>query len=187
LFTVADRDGADLVLMGWGEDRLWDAARAERPIDELTNSLPCDFLVLKDRGLDTSRVLLPTVGGHNSELSAEVAALLEETGDTEVSLLRIVASEDEREGGERFLEDWAADHGLEDAERIVRVSGDVEATIESEMDDYTLLLLGASEQGLLSRLVRNTLHMDVINDTKSSVIVAERATDRSLWRRLFGR
>jgi len=187
LFNVADRDGADLVLMGWGEDRLWDAARAERPIDELTNRLPCDFLVLKDRGLDTSRVLLPTIGGHNSDLSAEVAAVLQETGDTEVSLLRIVSSEDERESGERFLADWAADHGLEDAELVVRVSGDIEATIESEMEEYTLLLLGASEQGLLSRLVRNTLHMDVINDTGASVIVSERATDRSLWRRLFGR
>jgi len=30
------------VLMGWGEDQLWNAARAERPIDELTNQLPCD-------------------------------------------------------------------------------------------------------------------------------------------------
>jgi nucleotide-binding universal stress UspA family protein len=173
--------------MGWGENSLWDAARAERPLNELTNRITCDFLVHKDRGLDTSKILLPTVGGPNSGLSAEIVTALADGGGTEVTVLHVVDSEDEREAGERFLADWTADHGLVDAEQVVEVSDDVEETIEAKMEEHTLLFVGASEQGLLSRLVRNTLHFDLINETEDSVVIAERATQRSLWRRLFGR
>ncbi|QCC49816.1 formate/nitrite transporter family protein [Halapricum salinum] len=187
LFTVAGRDEADLVVMGWGEDRLWDAARAEQPLEELTNSLPCDFLVVDDEGMDSSQILLPTVGGPNSDLSAEVVAALQSVEETEVTLLYVVDDPAEIEDGEQFLSDWAADHGLEDAEIVVDDSGDVEAAIEREAAAHTMVFLGASERGLLARLVRNTLHMDILDDVESSVVIAERATRRSLWRRLFGR
>jgi formate/nitrite transporter FocA (FNT family)/nucleotide-binding universal stress UspA family protein len=187
LFSVAKRDDADLVVMGWGEDRLWDAARAERPLEELANRLPCDFLVVDDEGLDSSRILLPTIDGPNSSLSAEVAAALQSVGDTEVTLLHVVDDAENVAAGERFLEDWAADHGLEDADIVVDDSGQIEATIEREAEDYTMLVLGASERGLLARLVRNTLHLDILDDVECSIVIAERATKRSLWSRIFGR
>jgi formate/nitrite transporter FocA (FNT family)/nucleotide-binding universal stress UspA family protein len=187
LFTVADRDEADLVVMGWGTDRLWDAARAEKPLEELTNRLPCDFLVVDDSGLDTSRILLPTVGGPNSSLSAEIVAALQSVDGVEVTLLHVVDGPEEAEDGEQFLSAWAADHGLKDAELIVDDSGEIEAAIEREAGDHTMLFLGASERGLLSRLVRNTLHIDILEDVECSVVIAERATKRSLRRRLFGR
>jgi len=187
LFTIADRDEADLVVMGWGEDRLWDAARAERPIGELTNRLPCDFLIVDDQGIDTSRILLPTIGGPNAELSAEVAAALQSVRDTEVTLLYVADGPEDVEDGEQFLENWAIDHGLEDAEILVDESGEIEATIEREAKDHTMLILGASERGVLARLVRNTLHLDILDEVDASVVIAERSNGRSLWRRLFGR
>jgi formate/nitrite transporter FocA (FNT family)/nucleotide-binding universal stress UspA family protein len=187
LFSVAERDGADLVVMGWGEDRLWDAARAEQPLEELTNRLPCDFLVVDDEGLDASRILVPTVGGPNSSLGAEVVAALQSVEAVEVTLLHVVDDPDAVEEGERFLKDWAADHGLEDATILVDDSGDIEATIEREATEHTMLILGASERGLLARLVHNTLHLDILTDVECSVVIAERSTRRSLWRRLFGR
>ncbi|QSG09626.1 Nucleotide-binding protein, UspA family [Halapricum desulfuricans] len=187
LFTIADRDDADLVVMGWGEDRLWDAARAERPIGELTNRLPCDFLIVDDQGIDTSRILLPTLGGPNAELSAEVASALQSVGDTEVTLLYVADGPEDAEDGQQFLENWAIDHGLEDAEMIVDESGEIEAAIEREAEDHTMLFLGASERGVLARLVRNTLHLDILDEVEASVVIAERSNGRSLWRRLFGR
>ncbi|KTG09703.1 formate transporter [Haloprofundus marisrubri] len=187
IFAVADRTRADLVLMGWGVNDLWSAARAERPLDELANKLPCDFLILSDRGLDTSRVLLPTAGGPDSDLSAEVARTLRETDGSEISLLHVVDSASDRDQGEQFLTEWAADHDLGDAELVVDDGGDIEGAIAREAADNTLVIVGATERGLLSRLVAGSLNLKVLSDLDCSVLLAERPTERSLLSRLFGR
>ena len=187
VFDRARRTRPDLVVMGWGSDRLWTAARAERPLDELTNRLPSDFLVVKDRGLDPSRVLLPTAGGPDSDLNAGVARTLRATADADVSLLHVVDGPGEREAGERFIEEWAAERDLGDARSVVDDGGDIEAAIEREAADHTLVLIGATERGMIARLVTESLHLDVVNDVNASVVLAERPTERSLRQRLFGR
>ncbi len=187
VFDAAREHDADQVVMGWGGDRPWAAGRAEQPLDELAHDLPCDFLVLKDRGYDPSRILLPTAGGPDSDLSAEVARALRSATGASIDLLHVVDDESERDAGEAFLTEWAADHDIGDAVLTVDTSGDVEAAIAREAADETLVIIGATERGLLSRLVRGSLVYDVVDDLECSVLLAERPTERSLRERLFGR
>ncbi|WP_299262849.1 formate/nitrite transporter family protein [Halorientalis sp.] len=186
LFDIVRRKDADTVVMGWSEDRLWTAARSDRSLSDLTRRLPSDFLVLKDRGLNTSRVLLPTDGGQNCELSASVARTLRTVPGVSVELLNVVDGPEEREAGERFLADWAVEQDLAGAMMTVDESGDVETAIESAAEDASLVIMGATERGLLSRLVADSLHMDVVDEVDVSVLLTEREGG-GLRERLFGR
>ncbi|MFC7202230.1 formate/nitrite transporter family protein [Haloferax namakaokahaiae] len=187
IFTISQRKDADLVVMGWGNDRIWAGGKAERRLNELANRLPCDFLVLNDRNYDTGRLLVPTVESSHSELSAEVARALRDTVGSEVTLLHVVDGPDDRERGESFLSEWAETHGIPDANLVVDDSGDAERAIEEYADSHTMILMGATERGLLARLLTDSLYFDVVNDTDHPILLAERATNRTLKERLFGR
>ncbi|MFW6437324.1 MAG: formate/nitrite transporter family protein [Halococcoides sp.] len=186
LFDIARREDADQILMQREDERLWTTGRAERRSTELRGSPPCDVLVWQDRGFDPSRILLPIRNNAHADLNAEVARAMRGAFDSEVTLLHVVDSTGDIDRGERFLTNWAIDHDLEDAHRVVEDGSDVEGAIRTAMGDHTMLLIGATHHGLLSRLVTRSLHMDVVSQVDHSVLMAERPSGRGLLRRLFG-
>jgi amino acid transporter/nucleotide-binding universal stress UspA family protein len=181
IFDAARVHDADLVVMGWGTEAHGSPGRAESAMDEVTQAVPCDFLVLRDRGFNPERVLVPTAGGPDSDLSAVVARLFQSAYGSELTLLNVT---DDTDAGEAFLAEWASEHDLDDATLRVE-SGDVETAIERAAEDATMLIMGATEEGLLRRLVSRSLVLDVVDDVDCSVLMAEKHRSRDLLERLF--
>jgi amino acid transporter/nucleotide-binding universal stress UspA family protein len=182
VFDAARTHDADALIMGYGGARLA-GGRAESALDELTHDLPCDVLVFDGETFDISDILLPTAGGESSILSAEVATSLREMLGADVSLLHVA---DDESAGMEFLTDWGDSHGLGDATMLVE-TGDVEDAIERHARDHDLVLIGATERGLLSRVIRGSLALEVLEQVETPVLMAERPDKRTLRERLFGR
>ena len=75
---------------------------------------------------------------------------------------------------------------LGDATRLVE-TGDAEAAIERAAGDATMMVIGATERGLLRRLVTGSLVLDVVDEVDCAVLMAEKKRRRSLKERLLGR
>jgi amino acid transporter/nucleotide-binding universal stress UspA family protein len=181
VFDAARDHGVERLIMGHRGTKLA-GGRAEGALDELLHDLPCDVLVLDERGFDPDEVLLPTAGGHSSELSAEVARALQRTVDADVSVLHVA---EDPTAGRAFIEGWVDDHGLDDVELLVE-TGDVETAIGNAATGRTLVIVGATERGLLSRIIGGSLTLSVLDDLDTTVLLAERPHARSVRERLFG-
>ncbi|MDY7082623.1 MAG: amino acid transporter, partial [Halobacteria archaeon] len=85
---------------------------------------------------------------------------------------------------------WTREQGIEtedgDVNLVVDVSDDIEEAIEARADEATLLLMGATEEGLLQRIVTGSLVLDVANDVECSVVLAEKKREKSLLEKIFG-
>ena len=186
IFDAAQTQKADMVVLGWGPDAHGSPGRVQSFAGDLLGTLACDFVVFKDRGFDPSRVLVPTRGGPASEVSAQVARVLRDAFGAEITLYNVAPTEADRAAHEEHLARWAEVHDLPDAARVVDVADDIGAAIAAQAEAHSLLILGATEEGLLTRLTGDIGALEVVEQVDTSVILAEGAHERSFLERLLG-
>ena len=183
VYDAARQYDAALTVIGRGPDAHGSSGRAGSTLRELRGAVPSDFLTVLPRGLDVTRIVLPTAGGADTALAARVARALADAQDVEVLCLHV---RDDAAAGMAFLQRWADEHGLGDA--TLRVdSGDPAAVVRSYLGPQTLLLMGATSEGVLPRLVGEGSLVDAIAPAEASLIIAERRRRRSWRERLLGR
>jgi nucleotide-binding universal stress UspA family protein len=173
LFDAAETHDADTLVMGWGADSHGLPGRAESAMDELAGC-PATCSCWKTAGSTRRGSWCRRRAA--SELGAAVARFLRDQYGSEVTLLHVAAE------GEAFLDSRAVEYGFADAERRVE-TGDVETAIEGAAADASMLVVGATERGLLQRLVRGTV---VLDDVECSVVLAETRRSRSLTEQPLG-
>ncbi|NPV09690.1 MAG: DUF389 domain-containing protein [Anaerolineae bacterium] len=148
------------------------------------------------------RILVPTRGGSHVALAAQLALLLASSSGAEVTVLNVAdiqASAEELAEAEevltRTLERFSAQAEALEAEVVVRgevVQGDRPARrIAEESAGYDLVIMGASEMGLLDRVLFGTVPEDVARMSATPVLVVRRYLGlprfwlRRLWEAVY--
>ena len=137
--------------------------------NKFINICNCDSITLrfpKEGGLGGNKILVPTVGGTNSikalQFSKEFVSDSKEAA-LDVLFVESDVSEVSEDVGMKRLERILAESGLSSSDGViapvVSLSNDISAAIHSKASsgNYDLILLGASDSGLLNRTFFGTL------------------------------
>jgi len=176
----------DMLILGWrGAHRY--AWRLGSTVDPVIERAPCDVVVMKSCAYQAyRRVLAPVAGGPNGALALEVAAILAEAEDGEVTAFTVKRP---GPGPEFDLDGYVAAHsgGLElPAERIrtKTVGGpDIAAAIlkEAEEGEYDLVVMGTTRQPLLRQLTADTVPESIAQRLEKPVVMVKASGGIRSW------
>lgn len=195
ILDTANEEDCDLILMGWRGELSAQTHELGPVIDPVVIQAPCDVAVLKGEIPERlERILVPTAGGPHAPAAVQVGLDLATDSGAEVIAINLIrgpvttaARREAQARIERTLED------IEDATRVSRRivgADDVRQGILEAADGCDLLLLGASEEGLLDQITFGGLPEDIARVSPHPVILLKRYRGlsqfwlRRLWRSL---
>jgi basic amino acid/polyamine antiporter, APA family len=174
--TVREKK-VDMLVMGWHGERKEGSYRLGSTIDPIVDRSPSHVLIMKDLGDRTfNRVLVPLAGGPNAAMALEIASILVEDNGS------IVAFTDGGSGQrfdiQRFVDDNAGRLHIPASQVQAKMvfQGDPVESILKEAEDYDLLVLGATNQGLIARMRHDTVPDIVAGRSPKSMVMVRTAT-----------
>ncbi len=178
IIKAAAERRADLLVLGWRGYARSRGVLLGRVLDRVVEETPCDVAVVRDRGLShVERILVPTAGGPNAVLAAEIAIALAEEYRGKVTALYICRSGTEAgvEQAKRVIDRTLA--GLESdrpLEPRVIAAPDVVQGVLAEAEEHDLVVLGATREGLFQQLLVGNVPETIARRCPKTVIVVKR-------------
>ncbi|MGD8904469.1 MAG: DUF389 domain-containing protein [Anaerolineae bacterium] len=201
ILALAQEDPADLILLGWRGDRGRGRYLLGRTLDPVVQHAPCDVAVLRAEGrrksLDDApdgigKVLIPTHGGPNAALATDLALAI--SPHTEVTVLYVARESQGRvalslaqQHLDEILEPWADEPRVQG--KIVQSSSPVRGILQEAAQDYDLVMVGASHESYLDRMMFGNIPQTVAASSPAPSIVVKRHSRRMVmgtWLRRAG-
>ncbi len=196
ILDTANEEDCDLILMGWRGEPTTQTYDLGPVIDPVVTQAPCDVAVLKGNIPGRlGRVLIPTAGGPHAPAAVQIGLDLTAGSKAEVIALNLIrgpVTAASRQQAQTNIDQTLA--GVEDVGRVSRRiarADDVRQGILDAADRCDLLLLGASEEGLLDQIKFGGLPEDVARACHKPVILVKRYRGlpqfwaRRAWRGLY--
>lgn len=190
ILSVADTEKPEFILMGWrGEVRM--PRTQSTSVAGVLKIAKENVLVLKDRGLkEVRRIVVPISGGSHSKLGLKIAYELATEWGATITALKVQigrgisdsCSESDRESVELFqhiAEDFVKD-ALEEAgvqaEVCVVIDTDISRAIVKAASEHDLIVMGASNEWFLRRLLFGSIPDQVANNSPASLLMVRSKT-----------
>jgi len=175
----------NMLILGWhgkGRSHLF---RVGSTIDPIIESCPCNVVVFKDCGGNRRfrRILVPLAGGPHSALALDVASILAEKDDGEITAFNVDTGGD-RPFDLQALVDQNLPHMHLPPHRVhakVLSRRNVIAAILNEADDYDLVVLGWTRRPLWRRGGRNPVPEIVARRCPKSLVMVRAAGGIRSW------
>jgi len=185
IFDTARQRNSNLIILGWPGYTESHRAAFGSSIDLLAKNPPCDIAVVRFRRRETPhRILIPTAGGLHTRLAIELAIAQAHQYERRhpdeqspiITLMTIMlegAPPDSAARGNEMLESMAAgfDYPLE---KVVITASDVVAGILGEAEKHTLVLIGATAEGLFEQRLFGSIPQRVSRECDKTVIMVKR-------------
>lgn len=196
ILDTAREEDCDLILMGWHGEPTPQTYNLGPVIDPVVIQAPCDVAVLKGDLPDRlKRILIPTAGGPHAPVAVQIGLDLAVESEAEVIALNLIrgpVNAVTRQQAQANIDHTLAD--VEDAQRVGRRivhAEDIKRGIIEAAADCDLILLGASEEGLLDQIKFGGLPEDVARACPQPVVLVKHYRGlsqfwlRRLWRGLY--
>ncbi|MGD2104210.1 MAG: TIGR00341 family protein [Anaerolineae bacterium] len=196
ILDTAREEGVDMILLGWRGYTRSAGASMGPIIDAVIRDAPCEVTVVKgEKWRQASKILVPTAGGPHAPIAARLAMVLSGAFESDVTAVYVqlgrATHRQMEENKQRIARTLNGLHFPRPPEQKVIVADSVVEGIVREAEDYDLVLLGASEEGLFDQFVFGSIPQQIAARVPKTAVIVRRyggATEfwiRKLTRGLF--
>jgi len=183
LSAVRDKR-TDMLIMGWHGEAKGSVFQLGSTIDPIIERCPCNVVVFKDCGGNRTfkRILVPLAGGPNGALGLEVASILADPSEGEMTAMTVPARRRAFDL-QAFVNDNMARMHLP-ADRIhtqVVQADNVVDAILAQADDYDLVVLGCTHQPFFRQIGREAVPETVATRWAKPLVMVRAAGRLRSW------
>jgi amino acid transporter/nucleotide-binding universal stress UspA family protein len=193
ILHAAQGEKATLILMGWkGYTTTHDRIMGE-VTDKVVRHAPCDLITVKLMGdRPIRRILITTAGGPHATLAAEYVGVFHDVDGYDVSCCYVVepnAGEEDRDKALRWIQKTIHLTNLEGKADMCLLEGRrVATTLIRASEDYDMIVLGASKEGVFSNVLFGEIPEKVARYSHTPVMIVQRyeGSVKSIIKRVIG-
>jgi len=178
--VVKHQTGTRLLLLGWhGPLRL---RRIRKSIDkEVMRNAQCDVAVLRDKQLEEiRRVLVPVSDNPHARFGLRLTHYLQQNTAAQVVALHVTQPTDDRDIAakeqsiRKLIRHEVAEANGGVAVRVIQSASVVEAIVDEAKQGYDLIVMGASEEWFLRKLLFSAISDEVAQRVPCSVLLVRK-------------
>jgi APA family basic amino acid/polyamine antiporter len=175
---------ANMLIMGWHGRRPRSGFLLGSTVDPIVETAPCDVIMLKDCGGNQTyrNVLVPLAGGPNSALALEMAGILADPDEGEITAYTVASSKRSFDV-EAFVAQHRGRIALPD-ERIhfdVGKGRDVVRAILRQTEQHDLLVLGGTGDSALRKITHVPIPETIARRCDTPLVMCRAATGLHSW------